>query len=157
MSQTIAVFTISLSKNKKNYIVDNKGVYFRKSFKKTKKKTLDSKMCCLICFPCFRFKFCHAEQRKENDPHCSKRSFRLCIQQHVTKKSKEKNTKHSSNDNNWRLDLWLYVPTKHLLSVLQCSWPIGRNGLLYVWNHFSPCDIIYNLYLKANKLFTNIA
>lgn len=45
MSQTIAVFTISLSKNKKNslnkknYLVDNTGVYFRKSFKKTKKKT----------------------------------------------------------------------------------------------------------------------
>lgn len=79
----MAIFTILLSKNKTNYLVDIKGVYFGK----LKKKHLNSEnlICCLICFPCFRFKFCHAEQRKENDPHCSNRSFRLSTQEHVTR------------------------------------------------------------------------
>lgn len=94
MSQTIAVFTISLSKNKKIILSIIREFILESLLKKTKKKTLDSKMCCLICFPCFRFKFCHAEQRKENDPHCTKRSFRLCIQQHVTKKKVQKKTQN---------------------------------------------------------------
>lgn len=148
----MAIFTILLSKNKTNYLVDIKGVYFGKILKKPPE--FKNLMCCLICFPCFRFKFCHAEQRKENDPR-SNRSFRLSTQQHVTRNTKRTHN-IQANDHTWRLDLCLYFPTKHLLSVHRFYRQLAAM-VSHFGNIFSCMIQCTCIYLVANKLLNNTA
>lgn len=106
----------------KNYIVDNKGVYFRKSFKKNKKKNPWFQNVLFNLFSMFSIQVLSRRAKKGKWPPLHEEVIPFMYTTACyKKKSTEKNRKHSSNDNNWRLDLWLYVPTKHLLSVLQCS------------------------------------
>lgn len=61
--------------------------------KKQTKKTLNSKMCCLICFPCFRFKFCHAEQRKKMTP-IARRGHSVYVYNSMLQKKVQKRTQN---------------------------------------------------------------